>query len=48
MSDPISLPGRGRAPAFPPGLDWINAADDQRSLADYRGRLLFLDFWTYG
>lgn len=48
MSDPISLPGRVRAPAVPPELDWINTAGEGRSLADYRGRLLFLDFWTYG
>jgi hypothetical protein len=35
-----------RAPEFPDGLDWINAAP--LALADLRGRAVLLDFWTYG
>ena len=37
-----------RAPDFRPELDWINTGDKRLSLADFRGRLLVLDFWTYG
>ena len=47
MTDPFSLPGRVRAPDVPGSLDWIGG-DGVRSLAAFRGRLLFLDFWTYG
>lgn len=36
-----------RTPAFPAGLDWLNV---ERPLTqdDLRGRLVLLDFWTYG
>lgn len=44
----FSLPGRVRAPDFPEELDWINTGGRRLSLADFRGKLLFLDFWTYG
>jgi len=37
-----------RAPDFPDTLDWIHTGGQRRSLADFRGRLLLLDFWTYG
>ncbi len=39
----------GTAPAheFPPGLDWINT-DKPLSLGDLRGKIVLLDFWTYG
>jgi hypothetical protein len=37
-----------RAPEFPTALEWINAGGRALSLADFRGKLLFLDFWTYG
>jgi sugar lactone lactonase YvrE len=37
-----------RAPDFRPDLDWINTGGRTLSLADFRGRILVLDFWTYG
>lgn len=44
------LPSAGpvRAPDFPLGLDWIHSGGRSLSLADFRGKLLLLDFWTYG
>ena len=41
-----SYVGTVRAPDFPPGMDWLNA-ERPLSLADLRGRLVVLDFWTY-
>ncbi len=38
--------GTVRAPEFPPGLEWVNSSAPLR-LADLRGRLVVLDFWTY-
>jgi hypothetical protein len=37
-----------RAPDFPDTLDWIHTGGRRLSLADFRGRVLLLDFWTYG
>ena len=37
-----------RAPDFPGTLEWINSGGRARTLSDFRGKLLFLDFWTYG
>ena len=37
-----------RAPDFPDTLDWIHASGRRLQLADFRGKLLLLDFWTYG
>ena len=37
----------GPAPDFPEGLEWVNSARPL-SIADLRGRLVLLDFWTYG
>ena len=37
------------APEFPAGLDWLNTVDHQPlALSDLRGKLVLLDFWTYG
>lgn len=36
-----------RAPEFPDDLDWINTAGPLK-IGDLRGKLVLLDFWTYG
>jgi thiol-disulfide isomerase/thioredoxin len=35
------------APEFPSGLEWLNT-DGPLTLADLRGKIILLDFWTYG
>ena len=47
MSDPTETPPV-RAPAFPENLDWLHTGGRRLSLADLRGKVVFLDFWTYG
>jgi thiol-disulfide isomerase/thioredoxin/sugar lactone lactonase YvrE len=37
-----------RAPDFRSDLEWINTGGRSLALSDFRGRLLLLDFWTYG
>jgi thiol-disulfide isomerase/thioredoxin len=37
-----------RAPDFRPELEWISTGGRQLTLADLRGPLVVLDFWTYG
>ena len=45
--DPFIFPASTRAPDFLPGLDWLNA-DRPLSLDDLKGKVVILDFWTYG
>jgi hypothetical protein len=35
-----------QAPDFPEGMDWINT-DHPLTMAELRGKLVVLDFWTY-
>lgn len=42
-----SFAGDVPAPDFPAGLDWLNT-DGPLALADLRGKIVLLDFWTYG
>jgi hypothetical protein len=35
------------APDFAPDLDWLNV-ERRLELADLRGKVVLLDFWTYG
>jgi hypothetical protein len=46
-SNPIDS-ARVRAPDFPASLDWINTGGRVLSLAGLRGKVVLLDFWTYG
>jgi thiol-disulfide isomerase/thioredoxin len=39
--------GDVNAPDFPAGADWINVSKPV-SMADLRGKIVMLDFWTYG
>ncbi len=41
-----SYAGGVRAPDFPEGLDWLNVTRPLR-MADLRGRLAIIDFWTF-
>jgi hypothetical protein len=47
MSQPISDIPRVRAPEFPQGLDWLHTSQPL-TLAQLRGHVILLDFWTYG
>lgn len=47
MARPFSLFGPVRAPDFPVGLDWLNTQQPV-TLQDLRGKVVILDFWTYG
>jgi len=39
--------GKVNAPEFPVGTEWLNA-DRPLSMRDFRGKLVLLDFWTFG
>jgi len=41
-----SFTGMAQAPDFPAGLDWLNVARPLH-MADLRGRLAIVDFWTF-
>jgi len=43
----IPFLGTGALPQFPGRLDWLNVSTPL-SLGDLGGRLVVLDFWTYG
>ena len=45
--DGTSFAGTVDAPEFPEGIDWINT-DTAFTLDDLRGKVVLLDFWTYG
>jgi hypothetical protein len=47
MSDRITIP-TVRAPEFPETFDWLHTGGRNLTLGEFRGRLLLLDFWTYG
>lgn len=38
--------GAVRAPEFPAGLAWVNCPPLR--LSDLRGKIVILDFWTFG
>ena len=37
-----------RAPEFQSGLDWLNTGGRALTLSELRGKIVLLDFWTYG
>lgn len=41
-----SFAGTVNAPDFPDSVEWINTARPL-SMADLRGKVVILDFWTY-
>ncbi len=43
-----SYSGKRPAPEFPAGLDWINTGGKALSLEQLRGKVVLLDFWTFG
>lgn len=36
-----------KAPEFPTGLDWLNTTRPL-TVQDLRGKVVLLDFWTFG
>ena len=43
---PQTYGGKVNAPDFPEGMEWLNT-ERPVSLADLRGKVVVLDFWTY-
>ena len=39
---------RVRAPEFPERLDWLGTGGRPLTLESLRGKIVLLDFWTYG
>ncbi len=37
-----------RSPEFPGNVDWIHTDGKSLKLADLRGKVVLMDFWTYG
>ena len=46
MATPRSFAGSVNAPDFPAGIEWLNA-NRPLTMADLRGKVIVLDFWTY-
>lgn len=47
MSDTSRYVGTVNAPEFPKGMQWLNT-NRPLSLKELRGKIVLLDFWTYG
>ncbi len=47
QAEDTSYAGTTPAAEFPDGLHWLNT-EQPLSIADLRGKLVLLDFWTYG
>lgn len=45
---PDEYMGSQAAPEFPAGLDWINTGGKPVSIKQLHGKVVLLDFWTYG
>lgn len=45
---PETFFGKEAAPEFPTGLDWLNTGGRPVTLKELRGKVVLLDFWTYG
>ena len=41
-----SFAGKVNAPEFPHDLEWVNT-DRPLTMAELRGKIVLLDFWTY-
>jgi len=52
QDDPVahetSFAGTDPAPEFPQGLDWLNTGGQALSFSKLKGKVVLLDFWTYG
>lgn len=47
-ADAESLAGDTAAALFPTGMDWLNTGGTELSLQQFQGKVVLLDFWTYG
>ena len=43
----VSEQNRPKAPDFPATLEWLNT-DKPLSLKDLKGKIVLMDFWTFG